>query len=177
MDTRFWSLLAGAGSDAVKDQFLPGIVDLARSKLLCRRKISGDYTKLGDAARTAVLDVLLHLDLEPRREAAHNRVAELVASHMRITYSVPKDRGYVRSGYPSEPLLPEAAAQQMHEFERARSRPDENMMAEMLQSEFHSGLLDQGQRGEVVFRLLLSSAYRRAVLHDHPDESLGRNFS
>ena len=122
-----------------------------------------------------MLDILISLDFDPRCEAAYNRVAQLVASHMRIAFSVPKDREYLRSGYPSEPLLAEAAAQQMHDFEC--DRPDLNMMAEMLRSEFVSGLLDLGQRGEIVFRLLLSSAYRRAVLHDHPDKSLKRNFS
>jgi hypothetical protein len=113
---RFWTLLAGAKRH--KDQILPDIVDLARAKLICDSNISVPYTTVKHAAVTAVLDVLLTLDFEPRRQVAHIREAELVASHMRIAFSVPKDRGYIRSGYPSEPLLAEAAARQMHEFQK-----------------------------------------------------------
>jgi hypothetical protein len=40
-------------------------------------------------------------------------------------------------------------------------------MANILRSEFHNGLLDQGQRSEVVVRQLLSEAYRRAMRKDH----------
>ena len=68
---------------------------------------------------------------------------------MRIAFSVPKDRGYIRSGYPSEPLLAEAAARQMHEFQKRTSDP--NLMARLLKSEFESGLLDQGQRARLSF--------------------------
>jgi hypothetical protein len=88
---------------------------------------------------------------------------------MRIAFSVTKDHGYLRSGYPSEPLLAEAAARQMHEFQKHTSDP--NLMARLLKSEFESGLLDQGQRGEVVVRQLVSEAFRRGVLNDYPDDS------
>jgi hypothetical protein len=161
---RFWSLLAAAGQH--KPDILSTIVDLARAKLICHHNISLQYTRLTDAAVSAVLDVLLTLDFEPRRQAVRNREAELVASHMRIAFSVPKDREYLRSGYPSEPLLAEAAARQMDQFQKLA--PDtNNVMAHILRSEFSSGLLDQGQRGEVVVRLLLSEAYRRGVRRDH----------
>jgi hypothetical protein len=124
----------------------------------------------------AVLDVLLTLDFEPRRQAAYDREAKLVAGHMRIAFSVPKDREYLRSGYPSEPLLAEAAARQMDEFQMLAENPDTSVMAHILKSEFSSGLLDQGQRGEVVFRQLVSEAYRRAVRNDYPN-NLQHNFS
>jgi hypothetical protein len=116
----------------------------------------------------AVLDVLLNLDFEPRREAARSREAELVASHMRTAFSVPKDREYFRSGYPSEPILAEAAARQMDEFQTLS--PNVNVMAHLLKDNLNSGLLDAGLRGEVVFRLLISEAHRRAVRKDHPKD-------
>ncbi|KAF9503396.1 hypothetical protein BS47DRAFT_1356260, partial [Hydnum rufescens UP504] len=147
--------LVGAGDQ--RDQVRSTIVDLA-------------------PAKTAVLDVLLNLDFEPRRQVALDRETQLVAGHMRVAFSVPKECEYIRSGYPSEPLLAEAASRQMDEFQQRASNPSINVMAQILQSEFNSGILDQGQRGEVVFRLLLSEAYRRAVREDHPDES-SRNFS
>ena len=155
----------------IRIKFSRSIVDLARAKLICHHNISQPYTgsHLPPAALSAVLDVLLTLDFEPRRQAARNREAEMVTSHMRIAFSVPKDREYPRSGYPSEPLLAEAAARQMEEFQRLAS--DTDVMVNILKSEFSSGLLDQGQRGEVVFRLLISAAYRRAVRKDHPNDS------
>jgi hypothetical protein len=93
---------------------------------------------------------------------------------MRIAFSVPKERGYIRSGYPSEPLLAEAAARQMDKFQTLT--PNTNVMLEALEDEFSSGLLDQGQRGGVVFRLLLSEAYRRGVRKDYANDS-PYNFS
>ncbi|KIM83568.1 hypothetical protein PILCRDRAFT_429445 [Piloderma croceum F 1598] len=80
---------------------------------------------------------------------------------MRIAFSVPKERKYIRSGYPSEPLLAEAAARQMDEFQTLT--PDINVMLDTLKHELDSSLLDQGQRDKVVFRLLLSQAYRCGV--------------
>jgi len=68
----------------------------------------------------AVVDVLLTLDFEPRRQVTRNQEAKLVASHMRIAFSAPKDR---RSGYPSKPQLAEAAARQMHEFRSVHRIP------------------------------------------------------
>jgi hypothetical protein len=169
---RFWTLLAGAEK---KDQIALTIVDFARSKLIFQHEISVRHSQVNPAAISAVLDVLLCLDFEPRRQAARKE-AELVASHMRIVFSVPKDRHYARSGYPSEPLLAEAAAGQMDEFQTLNSvtHPNTNVMAHLLESEFTSGLLDQGQRGEVIFRQLAWEAYRRAVREDHPPP---HNFS
>jgi hypothetical protein len=63
----------------------------------------------------------------------------------------------------------------MDEFQMLAFNRDASVMANILQSEFHSGLLDQGWRGEVVVRRLLSEAYRRAVRND-PDDSQP-NFS
>jgi hypothetical protein len=163
----FWTLLAGAADH--KDEILSTIIDLARAKLICSHDISAKHTDLKSAASTAVLDVLLNLNFEPRRESARTREAELVASHMRTAFSVPKDREYIRSGYPSEPILAEAAARQMDEFQA--HCPDTNLMARLLKEDFSSGLLDLGLRGEVVFRQLILEAYMRAVRRDHPEDS------
>ncbi|KIM83548.1 hypothetical protein PILCRDRAFT_6971 [Piloderma croceum F 1598] len=149
----FWTLLAAAGE---RFSLQSWISDLDRNTAL------------------AVVDVLLTLDFEPRRQVTCIREAQLVASHMRIAFSVPKEREYIRSGYPSEPLLAEAAARQMDEFQTLT--PDINVMLDTLKHELDSGLLDQGQRGKVVFRLLLSQAYRCGIQKDHADDSR-YNFS
>jgi len=161
---RFWTLLAGAEDN--KNEIVKRIVDLARAKLISQQNISIPHSEVTPSAVSAVLDVLLSLDFEPRRQATRDREAELVASHMRIVFSVSKDREYIPSGYPSEPLLAEAAARQMDEFQLLAG-PNTNVMVNLLKSEFTSGLLDQGQRGEVVCRQLISEAYRCAVREDH----------
>jgi hypothetical protein len=171
---RFWTLLTGAQDEI--EEILPTIIDLARTKLICNHEIAVVHTSLQPAARTAVLNVLLSLDFEPRRLEAHAREAELVASNMCIAFSVPQDREYLRCGYPSEPILAEAAARQMDQFQMLAVDPDTSVMADILKSEFSSGLLDLGQRDEVVFRLLVSEAYRRAVRQDHPND-IPLNFS
>ncbi|KAH7918081.1 hypothetical protein BV22DRAFT_1134873 [Leucogyrophana mollusca] len=110
---------------------------------------------------TEILDVLLCLDFEPSREAAKARQTELVASHMRTAFSVPSDRSYLRSGYPSEPILAEAAARQMDELQQ--QCPGINVMATLLNEQFTSGLIDRGLRGELVWRQLVMEAYLRAI--------------
>ncbi|KAF8576190.1 hypothetical protein K439DRAFT_1664731 [Ramaria rubella] len=123
-------------------------------------KILSNYshTELTPAARLAVVDVRLMLDYEPRRQTFH-REAELVASHMRIVYSIPQNRAYLRSGYPSEPIFPTACALSAHGY---------------LKENIQSGLLDRGQRGELVARALVMSAYDRAVEVDHPSPTKGK---
>jgi len=83
-----------------------GILELARAKLVASCEIDAGYDTLSRAARLAVLDVQLSLDFEPRHEKVQIEEAGLVESHMRITYSIPDHREYLRSGYPSEPFLP-----------------------------------------------------------------------
>ncbi|KAF9519221.1 hypothetical protein BS47DRAFT_1482200 [Hydnum rufescens UP504] len=143
----FWSLLNAAGSHSVS--YSSELMNLARAKLINHTTILGGPRT--PEAGLAVTDVLLHLDFEPRRQVAHEQEAGMVASHMRFAFSIPEEPGIC-------------------------SRDGSSAMAQILRDEFSSGLLDQGQRGEVVFRLLLSEAYRRAVRQDHPDKS-PLNFS
>jgi hypothetical protein len=64
-----------------------------------------------DAARLAVLSTCLLLEFEPHQIVTAQLAKEKqVASHMRIVYSVPHHREYMRSGNPSEPILAEVAA-------------------------------------------------------------------
>lgn len=109
-----------------------------------------------------MLDVRLMLTLEPRREAIHLE-GKLVASHMRLVYSIPKPHVYFRSGYSSEPILSEAAAQQLYVFQKY----SQSAMIEILMENVSDGLLDLGARGELIARVLLTSAYDRVVERDH----------
>ena len=80
-------MLQGAGYS--KAEVMLTIINFARAKLLCQAILDVGANDVGKSARTAVVDVRLMLDYEPRREASHQLQADLVASHMRICYSVP----------------------------------------------------------------------------------------
>jgi len=123
----------------------------------------------------AVLDVQLSLDFEPRREKVQVEEAGLVESHMRFAYSIPDHREYLRSGYPSEPLLAEAAAQQLSTW-RAQNP---FIVVETLTNILETGLLDRGELGELTGRQLLLDAYHRAVELEQGDrpEKTPPNFS
>ena len=110
-----------------------------------------------------MVDVRLMLDFEPRREAATMEM-NLVASHMRLAYSIRKDRAFLRSGYSSEPILAEAAAQQMYAFRQHKP----SVMLDILNDNIKTGLLDRGERGELVARAIITAAYDHAVERDHP---------
>ena len=96
---RFWTLIEGAGRQ--KDQVLPGIVNFARAKLICKDNIESSLGAMMPTAKSAVVDVRLMLTWGPKREAFLFE-AELVVSHMRVAYSIPQFHAYCRSGYPPD---------------------------------------------------------------------------
>lgn len=137
------------------------IIPFARTKITHPSK----QGKVTDAGRAAVIDIRLMFDYEPRHQRARDREAALVASHMRIAYSAPHPREYIRSGYPSEPVLAEAAAQHMH------AHPDDFSALRILEDNIQGGLIDKGERGELVARLLVTLALDRAINKRHKPDS------
>ena len=170
---RFWTLLRGAGLQAPGLE--AGLLELARAKLVASREIDSPHDRFSHAARLAILDVQLSLDFEPRREKVQIEEANLVESHMRIAYSIPDHREYLRSGYPSEPLLAEAAAQQLWMWRKQNPF----MVVDTLTNVLETGLLHRGELGELTGRQLLLDAYHRAVELEQCDHLEGRspNFS
>ncbi len=132
------------------------LISFAKEKLICRTVNSNYWLKKHEAL--AVLSVRLMLDFEPLRVALQrdetDSEANQVARHMRIAYSVPSHREYMRSGSPSEPILAEAAAQLMKHIEDVPKR---------LAKFVNRGLIEKGQAGELVARLLLTLAYDSAI--------------
>ena len=126
----------------------------ARRKLTRYNDIDTLVYKFPPYALTALVDILIKLDFEPCREA-HEHLVEMVAGHMRTTYSVPRHRRYFRSGYSSEPLLAEAAARQIV---RLQDNGDA-CVGSILMERFKEGLISLGERGEVAMRVLLIEAY------------------
>ena len=105
----------------------------------------------------AVLDVRLLLDYEHSAEA-WLREEELVESGMRIAYSVPQHRRYMYSGYPSEPILAEAAASVWADIQQ-----EGGYIPAILERYINAGLIRKDERGELVARLLLLLAFDAAV--------------
>lgn len=129
------------------------IIGLAKLKLIggkTGRKL--DSWRTDHHAVAAVTDTRLMLHYEPAREPTRLLQQELVASHMRMAYSIPKHREFFHSGYSSEPILAEAAAQLW----------DSSLILNHLVQRFAEGFLDAGTRGELTAKLLLTEAYNYA---------------
>lgn len=80
--------------------------------------------------------------------------------HLRVVYSIPQHREYMRSGYSSEPLLAEAAAQILYE-----AKVD---IPAAVAGFVTNGLVSKGESGELAMRTLLQSAYDRAIRKEYP---------
>ncbi|KAG6893777.1 hypothetical protein C0992_008675, partial [Termitomyces sp. T32_za158] len=131
-----------------------------------------------------LLAIRVDLTFESNRDEAVLLEGLLVASSMRTVYSVPKHRQYLRGGYPSEPFLAEAAARAIFKTCRTKAmkmEPDVNVarpedivdkiiaiykadIPSAVSEWFKSGLIDKGQRGELVARMLCTLAHDVAIL-------------
>jgi len=119
-----------------------------------------------------VLDIRLLLDFEPTfsGRGAEN---DLVASRMRTAHSVPAHREYMRSSYPSEPVLAEAAARIWEKYRKQETatrvgEASDLVIPKILQGHLMSSLIGKGERGELVARLILTLAYDAAVRKSGP---------
>ncbi|PIL27971.1 hypothetical protein GSI_09915 [Ganoderma sinense ZZ0214-1] len=177
-----------SASEEDRDSRCGGLIDWARSKLLCETDIHAPREVYTLAAQTAVLDVRVMLPYEPGSSRAEAYQMELVERHMRTVYSVPQHRNYARSGYSSEPILAEAAARQLNHWraldvEKTTAGGDEVEPAvRILAQDVDGGLLDRdrGEIGEAVGRLLLVLARDRAAVKAFPqikDKDEDRIFS
>jgi hypothetical protein len=121
-------------------------------------------------AEIAVLACRLLLDFEPSRQSARRTQAQLVERRMAIAYSVPGHGEYMLSGYPSEPLLAEAAARRMAKIRAHATRLGSAagvVIPDLVLTHIESGLVDKGERGELVARLLLMLAQDKTVEAQH----------
>ncbi|KAJ8519125.1 hypothetical protein ONZ45_g3865 [Pleurotus djamor] len=163
----FWALHQAA-MDLSQPTKAANVLELAKLKLLRNENVyAASESKY---ARAAILDVLLSLQFLPHREATRRLTEDLVASHMRTVFSAPTNREYLRSGYPSEPLLAHAALDAVHEVDK---RLPGDAMAQMFAGldEGLEGAIDAGQRGEHIGKMLLLRAYMKAILQEHDGKS------
>lgn len=132
------------------------ILALAKIKLLGQ---DHEEEPCQESQDLAVLGTRLALVFDEHSKKAQEMEVTLVEKHMRIAYTVPQHRETISSGYSSEPLLAEAAAQEMSEMED---------ILDVLGEHVQSGIVVVGEKGELVGRLLLSLAHQRVVTRLHP---------
>lgn len=82
----------------------------------------------------------------------------LVQRNMRIAYTAPSHRVYMRTGYSSEPILAEAAANLMQKLRAENEYADnypKDRIANILKKHVENGLISKDRLGELTGRLLL----------------------
>jgi len=157
---RFWTLYEADKTLKSADHNIL----LACSKLTGQTNFSRKLES--SSSQLAVLDSLLDLDYHPLRAATLGLSEKMVAGNMRTVFSVPQSRAYMYSGYPSEPILAEAALKVINALDQSRSYPTKDSMASMLsqlRTTVSGGAINMGQRGETVGKMILLRSYMMAV--------------
>ncbi|KAK0205611.1 hypothetical protein DFS33DRAFT_1502661, partial [Desarmillaria ectypa] len=108
-----------------------------------------------DVFKMALVDIRVMIEYEPRREESRRLQEEMVRAHMRMMFSAPAHGEYTTSGYPSEPILAEAAAISIYE-----ERVD---MVQVVHRLFEDDLLDNDERCQLVARIILTKAWDAAI--------------
>ena len=90
---------------------------------------------------------------------------ELIASHLQILFFVSKHREYVISGYPSEPILANAALHHLDDIDRQGERYHALAFMRDAVVQCH---IATGMRGEFVARLILILAMCKALCLSKP---------
>ncbi|KAK0184282.1 hypothetical protein F5146DRAFT_938672 [Armillaria mellea] len=154
-----WHTMLAAGASP------ESLVLLARSKLTHRNggppclygRVTPDppVKPLEEVVQTTLVGIRVMIEFYARREKARRLQEEMVTGHMRIVFSVPSHREYMKSGYPSEPILAEAAAISIYE--------ECVSMAKVIAGLVRDYLIDTGERGALVARLLLTLAWDAAI--------------
>ena len=135
-------------------------------------KLGGDKFLDDKLAQLAALDCRVLIRFDPLRPNSRTTQADLVKTYMRCVFYIPDDRESMWSGYPSEPVIAEAAA-------RLLNGGDSDIMSlgpTILESALRQGLLARGERGELVARTLFTVAHDLAIMRRHTDAPLGPRF-
>ncbi|KAG2141144.1 uncharacterized protein EDB93DRAFT_639299 [Suillus bovinus] len=136
------------------------ILELAAQKL-CKSK-GFDANDANQAL--AILSQRFGLDICFGHPDAVSYLEKAVASYLRICFSTTEDRMWTFTGYPSEPILSCVAAIKLH------GKPqDLNDVLGTLNKKVDGGMVEIGQSGELVSRLLLLLAKDLFVRKDPPE--------
>jgi hypothetical protein len=149
-------LQSGSDNKAVR---LADVVQLAAEKLLGGIAVEqGMQGQTDHYLAVALLSVRGAVFVKPQSELA----SSLVAKHLGMCLAISSDRGLVFTGYPSEPVLAEAACRIMNR----RSKLDVGEILSPMLPYVREGIVDGGARGELVARILFLMAWDRACKND-----------
>ena len=140
-------------------------IDVAQAKLLCYGSESKfHYPWTADLNRAILLK--LFAVLAPRLAITAGpyslEASEIVASHMAVLVRTDGDRHFLRTAYPSEPILAEASARLT--AENGWGRP-----LRALNHYVQTGIVDAGFRGELLTKiicLIANDTYQHSIPHD-----------
>jgi hypothetical protein len=123
------------------------------------------------STKLACLDSRVLIQYHPIRANSRDIQDDLIKTRMRIIYNITEARHFAWSGYPSEPMLAEAAARLLNGSSKFI---DEAPL--ILDYAFRSGFLARGERGELVARTLFTVAHDLAIIHLYPDLNSAPRF-
>ncbi|KAH9481122.1 hypothetical protein JR316_0005642 [Psilocybe cubensis] len=141
----------------------------AITKLTGLSQVSDIFRSTNLMPRLAVLDTLLNLEYSPAKIQTRKLVDSMVAHHMRTAFSVPTNGMPMFSGYPSEPVLAEAALDTI-QMTTSASCPEPMARLYNELSDDAKEALDVRQQGENVAKIILLRAYMAAVRAESANE-------
>ncbi|KAH9481110.1 hypothetical protein JR316_0005630 [Psilocybe cubensis] len=141
----------------------------AITKLTGLSQVSDIFRSTNLMPRLAVLDTLLNLEYSPAKIQTRKLVDSMVAHHMRTAFSVPTNGMPMFSGYPSEPVLAEAALDTI-QMTTSASCPEPMARLYNELSDDAKEALDVRQQGENVAKIILLRAYMAAVQAESANE-------
>jgi hypothetical protein len=133
-------------------------IDIAKGKLLCYQS-NTDYRKPWSASLSRQILLKLLAVLAPRLAITAGpyslEASEIVASHMAVLMKTDEDHHFLRSAYPSEPILAEASA-------RLTAKYGWGKPLGALLHFIQTGIVDAGFRGELLTKIICLMAVDRA---------------
>ena len=156
---------------ALIQQFSEGQCRIADVMSLARAKLLGGTedvcAKLDEcrAEALAILGIRVCLELVPQCQLSH----DLVAQHMRTLYHVSDSRDSIITGYFSEPVLVQAAAQLTNCFPLHAPSSRWSPLLKSLILSLKNGQVNAGFRGELVARILLLMSWDACCLSGESD--------
>jgi hypothetical protein len=130
-------------------------------KLICQES-TRTIQDTPSEALLAVLSQRFALDVLFGSQKAVSFISKSVASYMRILLSTTEDRLWQWTTYPSEPVLSHAAAEVMYTREESLGH-----LLGVLSSKILSGLINAGEFGELLGRLLILISRDFAAIRIH----------
>ncbi|EFJ23458.1 hypothetical protein SELMODRAFT_442772 [Selaginella moellendorffii] len=143
-----------SATDADKAEAFQTVFGIAQYKLTL--VTTRDITRYSEHARIAMLGVRYGIFIDPSSKL----VEDLIASHMLTALYVTSCRAQLFATWVAEPLLSEAALVCIQQF---KETPDGyRLLFEPLQALLSAGIVDKGEQGELLLRIILLEAVDKA---------------